>query len=128
MEFVGANRHARMEPLDALRGVSNYYLGSDPSKWRANVPTYGRVKVRDVYPGVDLVFYGNNGELEYDWLIAKGADPFQIRARLRGATVYLDSNGDLLLRSVGAEIRQRKPRVLQRAASALPTIFSPWPK
>ena len=113
MEFVGAKRHAHMEPLDALHGVSNYYIGSDPAKWRVNVPTYGRVKVRDVYPGIDLVFYGNNGELEYDWLLAKGADPFKIRMRFRGATVRLDSNGDVILRSASAEIRQRRPRILQ---------------
>src|SRR6266481_4543131 len=62
IEFKGANRHAVMEPLDPLRGVSNYYLGDDPKKWRVNIPSYGRVRVHNVYPGIDLLFYGNKRE------------------------------------------------------------------
>ena len=80
MEFAGANRHARMEPFDAFHGVSNYYLGSDPAKWRENIPSFGRVRVRNVYPGIDLLFYGNNRELEYDWLVSKGIPDHQAAA------------------------------------------------
>src|ERR1700676_4531925 len=58
MKLVGANRQARIEGLDRLPGISNYFLGADPAKWRISIPNYGRVALREVYPGIDLVFYG----------------------------------------------------------------------
>src|ERR1700719_53496 len=59
MKLIGANRNMRMEPLDQQPGISNYFIGNDPSKWRTNVANYGRVALREVYPGIDLIFYGN---------------------------------------------------------------------
>src|SRR5689334_7105000 len=59
MRLLGANRKPRFEPLDKQPGISNYFIGNDPSKWRTNIANYGRVALRDVYPGIDLIFYGN---------------------------------------------------------------------
>ncbi len=79
MSLVGANPNAEVSGLDELPGKANYFLGNDPAKWRTNVPTYAKVKYRDVYPGVDLVYYGNQRQLEYDFVVAPGADPSAIR-------------------------------------------------
>src|SRR2546426_2956094 len=79
MNLVGGNPTPRVEGLDELPGKANYFIGNDPKKWRTNVPTYARVKVRDVYPGVDVVDYGNQQQLEHDFMVAPGADPDSIR-------------------------------------------------
>jgi len=64
--------------MDELPGKSNYFIGNDPKKWRTNVPNYAKVKYANVYPGVDVVYYGNQGQLEYDFVVQPGADPRQI--------------------------------------------------
>jgi hypothetical protein len=78
MRLVGANAAAKVTGLAELPGKSNYFIGNDPKKWRTNVPNYAKVKYADVYPGVDLVYYGNQGKLEYDFVLRPGADPSQI--------------------------------------------------
>jgi beta-propeller repeat-containing protein len=75
MKLVGSNTAPRVRGVDELPGKSNYIVGNDPKKWRTNVPTYAKVKYEDVYPGVDLVYYGNQGRLEHDFVVAPGADP-----------------------------------------------------
>ncbi|PYV39316.1 MAG: hypothetical protein DMG06_23495 [Acidobacteria bacterium] len=75
MKLVGANASPRVAGLEKLNGKSNYFLGKDPTKWRTNVSLYAKVKYDSVYPGVDLVYYGNQGQLEYDFVVAPGADP-----------------------------------------------------
>ena len=64
-----------IDGLEPTGGISNYFIGNDPAKWRTNVPNYAKVKYAGVYPGVDLVYYGNQGQLEYDFVVAPGADP-----------------------------------------------------
>jgi hypothetical protein len=111
MKLLGANRKMRIEPLDKQPGISNYFIGNDPSKWRTNVANYGRVALREVYPGIDLIFYGNERQLEYDWVVAPGADPKQIRVRCEGADpVRKNADGDLVL---SASLRQKKPLIRQ---------------
>jgi len=66
MKLVGANPAAKVTGLAELPGKSNYFIGNNPKKWRSNVPNYAKVKYTSVYPGVDLVYYGNQGQLEYD--------------------------------------------------------------
>jgi len=79
MRLVGANANAAVTGAGELPGKTNYFLGNDPKKWRTNVPTYAQVKYQGVYPGVDLVYYGNQGgQLEYDFVVAPGADPSAI--------------------------------------------------
>jgi hypothetical protein len=82
MKLVGANPNPRIVGMDELPGKSNYFIGNDPKKWRTNVPNYARVKYANVYPGVDLVYYGNQGRLEYDFVVAPGADPCAITLEL----------------------------------------------
>jgi hypothetical protein len=76
MKLVGANVKATVTGAEELPGKSNYFIGNNPKKWRTNVPTYAKVRYQDVYPGVDLVYYGNQGgELEYDFVVSPSADP-----------------------------------------------------
>jgi hypothetical protein len=79
MKLVGANSHAKVSGLEELPGKINYFIGNDPKKWRTNVPNYAKVKYASVYPGVDLVYYGNQGKLEYDFVVQPGADPRSIQ-------------------------------------------------
>jgi hypothetical protein len=114
MQLGGANATPAGVGEAALPGVAHYYLGNDPAAWRTNVPTYRQVRYRDVYDGVDLVYYGSGGQLEYDFVLAPGADPSAISLRFPGAdAVTVDAHGDLVLGVGGAEIRQRRPVVYQ---------------
>jgi len=98
MTFAGANPQADVVGLDKLPGIVNYFIGEDPSKWRANIPTYQKVAYKNVYDGIDLVYYGNQGHLEYDLIVAPGADPTQIRLAFHGAEqIAVDAQGDLVL-------------------------------
>src|SRR5713101_2958923 len=69
MKLTGANPGAQLEGLERQAGNSNYFIGNDPSQWRTDVPNYAKVRVADVYPGIDLIYYGNQRELEYDWIV-----------------------------------------------------------
>jgi uncharacterized repeat protein (TIGR01451 family) len=112
--LAGANPSPKVDGLDLLPGKSHYFLGRDPAKWRTNVSRYARVKYRDVYPGVDLEFYGDHGTLEYDFLVAPGGDGSRIQFDVEGADAQrIDDNGDLVLRVAGAELRQLRPIVYQ---------------
>ena len=99
MRFEGANAYARIEGQDQLPGIVNYFLGSDATKWRTNVATFGTVRYKDLYPGIDLLYYGNQHQLEYDLVVAPGADPEQINFTFNGANKIEvdDATGDLVL-------------------------------
>ncbi len=114
LEFVGADASARVSGENELPGSVNYFLGNDPTRWRTGVPTFARVRVADLYPGISLIHYGNQQRLEYDFVVGPGGDPAVIAIRFRGADkVALDPQGDLIL-SLGAdEIRQPKPLIYQ---------------
>ena len=121
MRLVGGNAKGRVVGLDELPGRSNYFIGNDPKKWRTNVPTYARVKYQGVYPGVDLVYYGNQGgQLEFDFVVAPGADPNQIKLSFAGADgIRVDAaSGDLVLNVGDDEVRIHKPAVYQPAVTA----------
>jgi len=111
---VGANPAAEVSGLDRLPGRTDYFTGNDPKNWRADVPSYARVKYHDIYPGVDLVFYGNNRRLEHDFVLAPGADPAVIRLRIEGAqSLGLDKHGNLMARVPGGAVALEKPDVYQ---------------
>jgi len=84
MKLAGANPAARVEGLDLLGSQTNYFLGDSPG-WRQGVRNYGRVRIAEAYPGIDLVFYGTEGSLEFDFDVAPGADPRAIRLEIAGA-------------------------------------------
>ena len=119
MKLVGANPSPRITGLEELPGKSHYFIGNDPAKWRTNVPTYAKVKYEDVYPGVDLVYYGNQGQLEYDLIVAPGSDPGAIHLAFGGLDfgggdeLEIDVQGDLVLHAGGSQIRLQKPLVYQ---------------
>ncbi|WP_166482609.1 SBBP repeat-containing protein [Scytonema sp. UIC 10036] len=115
MEWVGANQTSQVLGLNPLSGKSNYFIGKDPKNWHTNIPTYAKVQYRSVYPGIDLVFYGNQRQLEYDWVVAAGADPRLIRLKITGADrLSVDKRGDLVLHLKSAEVRQHRPRIYQQ--------------
>src|SRR6267378_2278024 len=114
MNLAGANRTPQLEGVDELPGKANYFIGNDQTKWRTNVPLFTKVKYRDVYRGVDLVYYGNQKELEYDFIIAPGADPHSVTLKFTGQkNLSLDAQGGLVLGVKGSEVRLQKPRIYQ---------------
>jgi len=95
LKLVGGNRGANPGGEDELPGKSNYFIGNDPKKWRTNVAQYARVKYEGVYPGIDLVYYGNQGELENDFVLRPGADPKEIAFEISGASgLRIDDGGE----------------------------------
>jgi len=118
MKLTSANPNADVLGTDELPGKSNYFIGNDPKKWHRDVPQFARVRYRNVYPGVDLVYYGRQGKLEYDFEVAPGSNPNQIRLRFDGAkSLKLAENGDLEVGLDGAELRLLAPRVYQNFGS-----------
>ncbi len=136
MKLVGANPAPQVSGLEELPGKSNYFIGNDPKKWRTNVPNYAKVQYKNVYPGVDLTYYGNQQQLEYDFVVSPGADPRSITLAIDGAgTAKIDAQGNLVLRVGGGQVRLHKPVVYQPvgagftppivgAASSAPTTLA----
>jgi hypothetical protein len=114
MRLVNGSEKAEVTGLDPQSARVNYFIGNDPQKWQTDVPNYGRVQYKDVYRGVDIVYYGKQRQLEYDFIVSPGADPAQIRLGFDGAQeIRIDETGDLLLITKGGEVRQNKPVVYQ---------------
>jgi hypothetical protein len=114
MSLVGAAGKPRVSGREELPGKANYFIGKDRSNWRSNVPTYAKVHYGGVYPGIDLVYYGNQRQLEYDFVVAPGADPKKIVLGFKGANkMEIDAEGDLVLHARGGAIHQRKPVIYQ---------------
>jgi hypothetical protein len=114
MQLIGANPSARILGKEALPGRVNYLIGNDPAKWRTKVPTYARVSYEGVYPGVDLVYYGNQGQLEYDFVVAPGADPGRVKLAFQGANrIEVNPAGELILHTTSGDIRMHKPVLYQ---------------
>ncbi|HTY84280.1 MAG TPA: SBBP repeat-containing protein [Silvibacterium sp.] len=96
--LVGASKSSAVVGEHMLPGRANYFLGNDPAKWRTNIPTYARVRYKDVYPGIDLVYYGNHQKLEYDFAVMPGSNPTKIQFAIQGADhIELDGQGNLVL-------------------------------
>jgi hypothetical protein len=114
LRLAGARRNPKAAGRQALPGKVNYFIGNDPSRWRTDIATFGRVEYSGVYPGVDLAYYGRQGRLEYDFIVAPGGDPSAIRLGIEGARrIRIGAGGDLVLETGGAPIRFRKPVTYQ---------------
>jgi hypothetical protein len=114
LSFTGANQTPAVSHLDPLPGISHYYIGSEPDRWSTNVPHYRKVRYEAVYPGIDVVFYGNDQELEYDFVLAPGARTDVIRFSFDGAEeLSLDEGGNLLVCVGDLTLTQRAPVVYQ---------------
>ncbi len=112
--FVGADAKAPSAALDELPGKVNYLLGRDQKGWLRDIPTYGRVRYKGVYPGVDTVWYGRQGRLEFDLEIEPGADTSKIAMRFEGARkLAVEANGDLRVEMAGGSISLKQPDVYQ---------------
>jgi len=119
MRLSGSREPIRLAGRELLPGTSNYFLGNDPSAWRTGSPQYGRVAATGVYPGIDLVYHGNQGRLEYDFELAPHADPGKIRIRLDGAQgLRVDGEGELRVKVAGGELCLRRPVTYQVAGGA----------
>ncbi|MBC8030277.1 MAG: SBBP repeat-containing protein [Pyrinomonadaceae bacterium] len=117
MKLIGADAGAAVEGAQELAGKVNYFNGNDPAQWRTEVPTFARVRYGQVYPGIDVVYYGNQRQLEYDFVVAPGRDADAIKIEFDGADkVTVDRGGDLLLTLGKSVIRQPKPVVYQEVA------------
>jgi hypothetical protein len=126
MQILGGNTALQAVGLEQLPGQVNYLLGNDPSRWHTHIPTYAQVAYRDVYPGIDLIYHGQQ-QLEYDFVVAPGADPRTIQLGFVGADhLAVDPNGDLVLDTAGQVIRQHQPFVYQEVhgvRQAIPARF-----
>ncbi len=114
MRLDGAGSSARVSGASPLPGKSSYFIGNDPSKWRRDIPQFARVQYQAVYPGIDMVYHGDQGQLEYDFRVAPGAEPNQIALSFTGASARIDS-GDLILSTASGDLRFHAPRVYQPA-------------
>ncbi len=119
MRLVGGNPSPLVEGLEELPGKSHYFIGNERNRWCTNVPGYAGVRYRQVYPGVDLIFYGNQNQLEYDFVVAPGTDPGVVRVEFDGVEeMELEEGGDLVLRTANGELRQRAPVFYQQVGGS----------
>jgi len=116
MKLAGANPKVNLRASDLLPGKSDYFIGNDPKKWRTAVPQFARVHYDNVYPGIDLVFYGNQGHLEYDFQVAPGSDPGQAELEFQGAKHLELANGALVIKSEMGSVQLDAPVVYQEIA------------
>jgi hypothetical protein len=117
MRFVGANDRAQICGAEQLAGKINYLIGNDPAQWRSGVPTFGTVRVAEIYHGINLIYHGNQQRLEYDFAIAPGANPDAIKLQFDGAEkISVNARGELVLKLDSGEIRQPKPEIFQTIA------------
>jgi hypothetical protein len=123
MKLLGASPRPKIVGRDELPGKSHYFIGNDPKRWRTDVPQFARVEYQDVYPHVNLMYYGNQNQLEYDFVVSPGGDPRRIRLGIEGAdAVHVDRDGNLVLRVAGSEVVQKAPVVYQEFGAARKSV------
>jgi hypothetical protein len=114
MQLTGASGKAEPMGVEQLPGTANYFIGNDPAKWHTSVPTYAKVRYTGIYPGIDLLYYGNQRQLECDFVVAPGVDPKPIRLRFAGAKeLHLAADGDLVVTAANGALAFHKPLVYQ---------------
>lgn len=114
MAIDGANSSARVKPIEELPGKSNYFIGTDRTKWRFGIPNYAGVRYVGIYPGVDLVYYGNRGRLEFDFIVSPGADPNEITLEFTPREhLRVIRNGNLRLGSRRDAVLLHRPSIYQ---------------
>src|SRR6202795_3067534 len=114
LRLLDSNTQAKIFGVDRLPGISNYFIGNDPAQWHTGIPNYGKVLYRDIYPGVDVAYYGHEGQLESDFIVAPRANAKKIRFGVEGAAgLRVSDDGDLILRLDGGEVRLQKPAAYQ---------------
>jgi len=114
MKLTGGNSQTAINGWEKLPGAINYLEGKNLTKWQVAIPTYAKVKYTEVYPGIDLLYYGNQEKIEYDFLVAPGSDPAQIQLAFEGTShIDIAANRDLFLTTDLRKVRLQKPAVYQ---------------
>ncbi|MFC2084795.1 SBBP repeat-containing protein [Bacteroidota bacterium] len=114
MKLLNNLKPASIKGTDILPTISNYYSGNDPSRWIENVHNFKNVRYEEIYDGIDLIYYGNQGRLEYDFIVSPGSDPDNIRFKIDGTEkIEIDPDGNLLLFVNGGVLKQAKPVIYQ---------------
>ncbi len=114
MRLAEGNASAPVEALDELPGKSNYFIGSVPERWRTGIPNYAKVRYRNVYPGVDMIYYGNQRQLEYDFVVSPGANPESVRLKFEGVSkAAADREGGIVMHTAAGDLRWHKPIAYQ---------------
>jgi hypothetical protein len=117
LHFLNSNATAPLEASEQLVGKTNYFMGSNPKNWHSGVATFGKLTQRGVYPGVDVIYYGNQKQLEYDFIVAPNANPRAIELAFDGdQKLKVDANGDLVISTAAGEVRMREPLAYQEDA------------
>ena len=123
MQLVGANASAKVMGRDQLPGKTNYLIGNDPAQWRTNISNFSSVQYQNIYPGIDLLYYGNQGQLEYDFIVAPGSDPRVISLGFNGAhQLTLDAQGNLVVKVDGGQVDLLAPVIYQEFNGVRSTI------
>jgi hypothetical protein len=114
--LLGAAQNPFVVGEDQQPGRANYFFGKDPKRWHTNVPTYGKVRYKNLYPGIDLVYHGNHQQLEYDFEVSGGGNPNLIQFEIKGANdIHLDSDGNLIAKVNGGDLRFQSPIIYQES-------------
>jgi hypothetical protein len=125
--FDNANPAVRLEALEPQPGVTNYYLGKNASQWRLGVKSYGKLRAQSVYPGVDVVYYGDHRQLEFDFVVAPKADPSAIALSFSGMDkLYKDASGNLVIEVGGQPVRFAKPYAYQKAGGDSKAVLADY--
>src|SRR2546430_3063860 len=112
MSFVGGTRALRMAGIRPASGKANFFIGNDPTKWRSDVPTYTRVCRPEIYPGIGVIYHGNQRQLEYDFVVSPGTDPRRILMRFEGEErLEVDTAGELFMDTAAGAVRLQRPVV-----------------
>src|SRR5580704_13918948 len=114
IRLEGANPDASASGVDKLPGKTNYFIGKDSTRWRRNVPTFVGAKFHEIYPGIDVIYRGTEGRIEYDFSIASNADPNRIKLHIDGAeNVSLAPDGDLIIKTTDGYLVEKAPIIYQ---------------
>src|SRR5437868_319098 len=125
MNLLGANPHPAVEGVDELPGKASYFLGSQPENWHVGVPTFSKVKYHQIYPGIDLLYYGNQRQLEYDFMVAPKADAKRIALKIDGADqLEVNSQGELVAHLNGMKVSWHRPFAFQETEAGRKEIPS----
>ena len=126
-QLAGATRNTKLVTDEKTGGESNYLLGNDSSMWRTHVPQFGRLRYQNVYPGVDLVFYGNNGRLEHDFAVQPGANYRAIKIRYEGQrSLHLTPEGDLAIALGPGPLYTHRALISSKADRRSPVLAALW--
>ncbi len=123
MQLENANPEPRMSGLDQLPGKTQYFIGNDPTLWRTGITNFARVAYQDIYPGIDLIYYGNQNQIEHDFVVSPGADPDAIKIRIQGAEeLATDDEGNVNLTTGTESVLLKKPYIYQQIENQKRTI------